>query len=116
MTVEHIQEYHKQKTIMKRPEDFGYRNWCEMYDDLKAKGVNNQTVFLKRMEANGTVNTHTIRMATVERNAWREIAELMYTYTEANVIMQAIRANDFMHDKLKDKTYRLLKLFHKKFV
>lgn len=73
-----------------KPQNFGYISFCEMYDSLKDKGVTNQTVYLQRMESNGEVKTHKIRMSTVERNAWREVADTMLTTGEAADINAAL--------------------------
>ena len=72
------------------PQQFGYRNWCEMYDNLKSKGVRNQIVIMNHMEVTGEVKTQKIRMATVERNAWREVAELMLTPDEIRELEEEI--------------------------
>ena len=92
------------------PQQFGYRNWCEMYDTLKDKGVTNQTIYLQRMESNGEVKTHKIRMSTVERNAWREVAETMLTPDEIRELESVVYHSNMDYNKI-IKVRKFLSLF-----
>lgn len=94
----------------KKPQDFGYQSYCEMYDSLKSKGVTNQTVIMKRMEANGTVQTHKIRMSTIQKNAWAEVAELMLSPDEIRELESVVYHSDMQYDKIV-KVKRFLDLF-----
>lgn len=94
----------------KKPQDFGYRTWCEMYDKLKAQGVTNQTVYLKRMESYGTVQTRKIRMTTIERNAWREIVPMFLSPDEIRELESVVYHSDMQYDKIV-KVKRFLDLF-----
>lgn len=94
----------------KKPQDFGYQSYCEMYDTLKDKGVTNQTVIMRRMQANGTVQTRKIRMTTIERNAWREVAELMLSPDEIRELESVVYHSDMQYDKIV-KVKRFLDLF-----
>ena len=92
------------------PQDFGYRTWCEMYDTLKDKGVTNQTVYFKRMESNGTVQTRKIRMTTIERNAWREIVPMFLSPDEARELESVVYRSYMDYNKIA-KVRKFLELF-----
>ena len=95
-----------------KPQDFGYQSYCEMYDKLKAQGVqSNQTVIMKRMEANGTVQTRKIRMTTIERNAWREVAELMLSPDEIRELESVVFRSDMQYNRIA-RIRKFLDLFY----
>ena len=93
-----------------KPQNVGYISFCEMYDSLKDKGVTNQTVYLQRMESNGEVKTHKIRMSTVERNAWREVAETMLTPDEIRELESVVYHSNMDYNKI-IKVRKFLSLF-----
>ena len=93
-----------------KPQNFGYMSFCEMYDSLKDKGVTNQTVYLQRMESNGEVKTHKIRMSTVERNAWREIVPMFLSPDEARELESVVYRSYMDYNKIA-KVRKFLELF-----
>ena len=94
----------------KKPQDCGYQSYCEMYDTLKDKGVTNQTVIMRRMQANGTVQTRKIRMTTIERNAWREIVPMFLSPDEARELESVVYRSDMDYNKIV-KVRKFLELF-----
>ena len=81
-----------------------------MYDNLKSKGVKNQIVIMNHMEVTGEVQTRKIRMTTIERNAWREVAELMLSPDEIRELESVVYHSDMQYDKIV-KVKRFLDLF-----
>ena len=93
----------------------GFKSWVQLYDYLKEKNFNNKTLIIQRYNRDVTmtaeVETYKVTMATVERNAWRELQALRLDERQTMIVIHQLQAQPFyneLNEKAADLLFRMI--------
>lgn len=92
---------------MKKPKNFNFQSWIEMYDYLQKQPIRFDSYLICSQIVDGTMKTYRVTMRTVERNAWRELQALRLDERQSMIAIHELQAQPF-YSELNQKCADLL--------